>query len=72
LQISCPTTKQNKNDYLDVLNRVQKHKERAVTDYIMMARYDHITGNLDNRLSLEEVAKIINNIVDMTLSIGRK
>jgi radical SAM protein with 4Fe4S-binding SPASM domain len=63
LQISCPTMKQNKNDYLDVLNWAQEHKVRAVTDYIMMARYDHTTGNLDNRLSLEEAGRVINDII---------
>ncbi|MDR0710641.1 MAG: radical SAM protein, partial [Spirochaetaceae bacterium] len=63
LQISCPTMKQNKNCYIDVLNWAQEHKVRAVTDYIMMARYDHTTGNLDNRLSLDEVGKVINDII---------
>ncbi|MDR2314448.1 MAG: hypothetical protein LBE02_07925 [Spirochaetaceae bacterium] len=56
VQISCPVMKQNKNCSVDVLNWGQAHKIRTVTDYIMMARYDHTTGNLDNRLSLEEVA----------------
>lgn len=63
LQISCPTMKQNKNSYVDVLNWAQKHKVRAVTDYIMMARYNHTTGNLDNRLSLDEVGTVINDII---------
>jgi radical SAM protein with 4Fe4S-binding SPASM domain len=30
----------------------------------MMARYDHTTDNLDNRLSLEEVDKVINDIIE--------
>jgi radical SAM protein with 4Fe4S-binding SPASM domain len=46
-----------------VLNWAQERRVRAVTDYIMMARYDHTTGNLDNRLSLDEVSEIINNII---------
>jgi radical SAM protein with 4Fe4S-binding SPASM domain len=29
----------------------------------MMARYDHTTDNLDNRLNLDEVGKIITNII---------
>jgi sulfatase maturation enzyme AslB (radical SAM superfamily) len=33
LQISCPAMKQNKNDYVDVLNWAYKHKCRALTDY---------------------------------------
>lgn len=64
LQISCPTMKQNKNCYVDVLNWAHGHKCRAITDYIMMARYDHTTDNLDNRLSLEDVGDIITAIID--------
>jgi radical SAM protein with 4Fe4S-binding SPASM domain len=64
LQISCPLMKQNKNSYVDVINWAQKLKTRAVTDYIMMARYDHTTSNLDNRLSLDEVGSVINDILN--------
>jgi len=64
LQISCPTMKQNKADYVDVLNWAHEHKCRAITDYIMMARYNHTTDNLDNRLSLDEVGKVINDIIE--------
>jgi len=63
LQISCPTMKQNKNCYVDVLKWANKHKCRAVSDYIMMARYDNTIGNLDNRLSLDEVENVINEII---------
>jgi radical SAM protein with 4Fe4S-binding SPASM domain len=63
LQVSCPTMKQNKNCYADVMNWAHKHKCRALSDYIMMARYDNTTGNLDNRLSLDEVEKVINDII---------
>jgi radical SAM protein with 4Fe4S-binding SPASM domain len=64
LQISCPMMKQNKNDYVDVLNWAHEHRVRVVTDYIMMARYDHTTGNLDNRLPPDEVEKVINVIIE--------
>jgi len=56
--------KQNKNCYVDVINWAQEHKVRAVSDYIMMAKYDHTTQNLDNRLSLDEVGKLINDIIE--------
>jgi radical SAM protein with 4Fe4S-binding SPASM domain len=46
-----------------VLNWAQEHRVRAVTDYIMMAKYDHTTDNLNNRLSLDEVGKVINDII---------
>jgi MoaA/NifB/PqqE/SkfB family radical SAM enzyme len=64
LQISCPSMKQNKNCFVDVLNWAHDHKCRAITDYIMMARYDRTTDNLDNRLSLDEVGGVINDIIN--------
>jgi radical SAM protein with 4Fe4S-binding SPASM domain len=64
MQISCPVMKQNKHCAVDVLNWGQSRKIRTVIDYIMMARYDHTTGNLDNRLNLDEVGVVINNIMD--------
>lgn len=63
LQISCPTMKGNKDDYADVLNWAHEHKVRAVTDYIMMAEYNHETENLANRLSLNEADKVISDIM---------
>jgi radical SAM protein with 4Fe4S-binding SPASM domain len=64
LQISCPVMKQNRKCYVDVAQWAEEHKVRAVTDYIMMARYDHTTGNLDSRLSIEEAGCIINDIIE--------
>jgi len=64
LQISCPTMKQNKDCFADVLKWAHEHKVRAETDFIMMARYDYTTGNLDNRLNLDEVGKIINDMIE--------
>jgi radical SAM protein with 4Fe4S-binding SPASM domain len=63
LQISCPVMKQNKNSYVAVTKWAKEHKVRAVTDYIMMARYDHTTSNLNNRLSIVEVGDIIKDII---------
>jgi MoaA/NifB/PqqE/SkfB family radical SAM enzyme len=64
LQISCPTMKQNKNCFSGVLKWAHEHKIRAETDFIMMARYDHTTDNLRNRLSLDEVGEIITDIIN--------
>jgi radical SAM protein with 4Fe4S-binding SPASM domain len=72
LQISCPTMKQNKGCYADVLNWAQEHKLRSSTDFIMMARYDHTTGNLDNRLSLKEAEAVINDIVINSIEYQRE
>jgi len=64
LQISCPAMKQNHDSYANVAKWAAEHKVRAFTDFIMMARYDHTTDNLDNRLSLDEMGKVINDIID--------
>ena len=64
LQISCPVMKQNRTCYPEVMEWAREHKVRAVTDYILMARYDHSADNLDHRLSLEEVGEMINAIIE--------
>jgi len=64
LQISCPTMKQNKDDYKDVMKWAHEHKCKSVTDYIMMARYNRTTDNLEHRLSLDEAGKLITDIVE--------
>lgn len=64
LQISCPAMKQNKNCFADVLRWARELKVRAETDYIMMARYDRTIDNLDNRLDLDEVERIITDIIE--------
>jgi radical SAM protein with 4Fe4S-binding SPASM domain len=63
LQISCPAMKQNKNCFAGVMKWAHEHKVRATTDYIMMARYDNTVDNLDNRLNLDEVEKVISDII---------
>jgi len=72
LQISCPTMKQNKNCFANVLKWANEHKVRAETDFIMMARYDHTTDNLDNRLSLEEVGKIITDVMEYNFNYSQE
>jgi radical SAM protein with 4Fe4S-binding SPASM domain len=64
LQIGCPTMKQNKDCFADVLKWAHEHKVRAETDFIMMARYDHTTSNLNNRLDLDEVRRIITDVIE--------
>lgn len=63
LHINCPTIKQNKGCYADVLEWAHSHKIKTSTDHILMARYDHTDSNLDNRLSLEDVEEEIKSII---------
>lgn len=64
VHISCPTMKENKNDFRDVLKWANEHKIRAFTDYSIMAEYDHSTSNLTHRLSPEECGEIISDILE--------
>ena len=64
VHVSCPTMKGNKDDYGEVLAWCNEHKIRCQTDYIMMAEYNHDTANLAHRLSTEETAKVIEDIIN--------
>jgi len=61
LQISCPILKQNKDCYDDVIKWAEKHNVHAGDDYAIIARYNHTTKNLNYRLSINEVKKVISN-----------
>lgn len=64
VQISCPTMKGNYKGYQAVLDYGVSLKCKAYTDFIMMARSDHTTDNLANRLSLDETREIITTIAE--------
>lgn len=64
VQISCPTMKENKNDFGDVLRWAHGHKIRAITDYSIMAEYNHDTSNLEHRLSPEECGEVIQDVIE--------
>ncbi|MCH4895854.1 radical SAM protein [Marinilabiliaceae bacterium JC040] len=59
LQISCPIIKQNKDCYNDVVNWANNQGVYAGDDYIIIARYNHTTQNLNCRLSIKEIEDII-------------
>jgi radical SAM protein with 4Fe4S-binding SPASM domain len=63
LQISCPVMKLNVDSYKDVLRWAASHKVKAYTDFIMMARTDFTTSNLDHRLDLNETERLIGDII---------
>ena len=63
VQISCPVMKANKNSYNDVMHYAESLRMKSQTDYVMMAQSDLNTGNLANRLSLEETEKVVRDIV---------
>lgn len=64
VQISCPTMKENKNDFGAVMRWAHDHKIRAITDYAIMAEYNHDTTNLSHRLTPEECGDVICDILE--------
>ncbi|HAQ41997.1 MAG TPA: radical SAM protein [Clostridiales bacterium] len=60
LQISCPIMKQNINCYNDVIDWGKTHNINVGSDYVIIARYNHTTQNLSNRLSINDVEEVIN------------
>lgn len=63
LQISCPIMKQNKDCYNKVVQWAKQHNIRTGDDFVIIARYNHTTQNLNCRLSLNEVKEVINDKV---------
>ncbi len=59
VQISCPIIKQNKKSFDEVLHWGWNHNIGVVSEPQIFATYDHSQGNLDNRLSVDEVSEII-------------
>ena len=64
LQISCPIMKQNKNCYNDVITWAKKHNIHVGDDYVIIGKYDHSTQNLNSRLSISEIKKMIKDKVE--------
>lgn len=64
LQISCPTMRGNYKGYRAVLDYAASLRIKGYTDFIMMARSDHTTDNLANRLTLEQTEEVIRTIAE--------
>lgn len=59
MQISCPIIKQNMNCYNDVVSWGKDLNINVASDYEIIARYNHTTQNLNNRLSITDVKRVI-------------
>jgi radical SAM protein with 4Fe4S-binding SPASM domain len=64
VQVSCPVMRSNFRSYKKVLRYAQERRIKAQTDFIMMARYDFSTDNLDERLNEEETGALIRDILE--------
>jgi len=63
LQISCPVMMTNYRSYPKVLKWANDNDLKAYTDYILIARSDQSTDNLNERLSEKELRPLISAIV---------
>jgi radical SAM protein with 4Fe4S-binding SPASM domain len=65
VQISCPVMRTNFHSYRHVVEWAKAHRCKAQTDFIMMARTDFSTGNLNVRLTLDETEFLIRDILEV-------
>ena len=63
VQISCPVMKLNRKSYKDVLVYANKLRIKSQTDFIMMAQADHDVNNLAQRISLDETAELLKDML---------
>ena len=59
VQINLPVMKQNKDTFHEVIKWGQEMKCMVNTDYLIMARSDRTTDNLENRLTYDELQDVI-------------
>ena len=64
LMINCPVMRENKDGMDDVLRWGAARDIKTVCDWVMMARYDRSTDNLDHRLTLEEVRPLVQAVIN--------
>lgn len=63
VRISCPCLRINYKGYPDVMKFAESLKMSAQTDFIIMGRQDCSTGNLCNRLNLDETRELLEDVI---------
>lgn len=63
VQINCPVMRTNYKTYKDVLKYAHERNCKAQTDFVMMARYDFSTDNLEERLTIQETEELLKDII---------
>lgn len=69
--ISCPVMKANRKEYMKVMEYAASLDLKAQTDYIMMAESNFDTGNLANRISIEETEELLRDLTGSEGEIER-
>lgn len=67
VQVSCPIIKQNKNSYAEVVEWASKNNIPANSDYVIIGKYDCTTQNLECRLAIDEVKKLIDEKISLDI-----
>jgi radical SAM protein with 4Fe4S-binding SPASM domain len=62
--ISCPVMKQNKTSYADIIQWVKSIGAHSAPVMAIMARSDRTIGNIDNRLTIDEVLRVTADILE--------
>jgi len=63
VRISCPCLRINYKGYPDVMKFAESLKMSAQTDFIIMGKQDCTTGNLCNRLNLDETRELLEDVI---------
>ena len=63
VQISCPIMKQNRDSFAEVIKWGFEHNIGVVTEPVIFASYDHTKRNLVNRLELDELSAVIDELI---------
>lgn len=64
VQINCPVMQQNKDSFYEVIKWGQEHRCAVVTDYVIMARSDRTTDNLEYRLKNDDIKYVVEKIAE--------
>ena len=64
VQINCPLMKDNKDDFIDLVKWAKSLNIMVRTDYCLIARCDRSTDNLTNRIELEHMQKVVNELTN--------
>jgi radical SAM protein with 4Fe4S-binding SPASM domain len=65
VQISCPVMKQNSAAYRDVALWCKERGLKVMSDFILMAKSNFDTSNLEERLDIEETRALIRDIMEV-------
>ncbi len=62
VQISCPVMKSNKDEFIKVLKWATSYNVTVITEFALIAEFNHKKENLKNRLSISEINALLNAI----------